>query len=350
MPMPSPTLRRLTFRLCLAALVLTSGRVFAQVKQPEPPKKPDPLVLKLESAQKGKSMGEEVLLVSGVEPLSGLKKTFAVENQAPQNPRDPRKYDPSPRVKEEVDKVKPGEYIKIVPKAPRNGNYGGGNYGRNTTGQVEWIDEAEPYTVTEHETEPGTFLFDGAFLDDLEEGGQKIEVYSIELVKLGRVFKCLAPMVPDGKKMVPDPAVVALGDALMVKYKALDRKAPKMVIEATISPQGNFLFVTAIDEYQAPRTANFVKLTDADVNGNKGQAVELDEGGKTVTLLLPGKMSGKKWVTDFAMLSFAKKAKPGAQVVFKTRDVEQKSFVRSLAAAPKDKDGKKETAGVEMKK
>ena len=305
-------------------------------------------------------MGEDVMLVTGTEPLSGQKRTFAVENQRPQNPKDLPKYDPNPRVKEEIDKVKPGEYLKVEPKGARMGmgNYGSapvsGGYGRsgNAAPPTEWIDKAEGYKMSEHEEEPGTFVFDGAFLDDLESDGQKVEVYSIELIKLGRVFKCLAPMINDGKKMVPDPAIVAIGDAMMKKEKGKEKKAAKAVIEATISPQGTYLFVTSLDEYQAPRTANFNKLVDADMDGNKGQAIEVDEGGKSVTLLLPGKLVGKKWVTDSSMLSLAKKTKPGTPIIFKTRDTENKSIVRALELGPKEavKKGSKETAGVEMKK
>ncbi|QOV90139.1 hypothetical protein [Humisphaera borealis] len=361
--MSSGMIRTFTAAVLMTALLLSgSASVLGQAKKPEPPKKPDPLVIKLESAQKGKHMGEDVLLVTGTEPLSGQKRVFAVENERPQNPKDPPKYAPNPRIKENLDKVKPGEFLKVEPKAP-SGRWGGatygntsssGGYGRNNNAPapVEWLDKAEGYLISEHETEPGTFVFDGAFLDDLAVDGQKIEVYSIELIKLGRVFKCLAPMINDGKKMVPDPAIMAIGDELMKKEKGKEKKASKAVIEATINPQGDYLFVTSLDAYQAPRTGILNKLVDADIDGNKGQAIEVDEGGKTLTLVLPGKLVGKKWTTDFGMLAFAKKAKPGTPIVFKTRDTETKSYLRALELAPKEavKKGSKETAGVETKK
>lgn len=348
--------RILTAGVLAAALFLTAGRASAQVKKPEPPKKPDPVVIKVESAAKGKVMGEEVYTVTGADALTGQKRTFAVENRRPQNPRDLPKYDPNPDVKAEVDKVKPGEYLKIEPKA--GGRWGqnytppapSGGYGSSSAqAPTQWIDNAEPYTVTEHETEPGVFIYDGSFLDDLEADGQKIEVYSIELIKLGREIKCLAPMVPEGKKMVPDASIVAQGDELMKTYKEKNksRNAPKMIIEATITQQGEYYFVTAMDAYQAPRTGTIVKVADADIDGQKGQSVEIEENGKSLTLLIPGKLVGKRWVTDSSISLFAKKAKPGTPVVFKTRDIDQKTFVRSLAPAPKEakETTKKETAG-----
>lgn len=349
--MTLPSLRNLTVSLVSAALFLaTTLPASAQAKRPEPPKKPDPVVIKVESAGKGKVMAEEVYTVTGIDVMTGQKRVFAVENQRPQNPRDLPKYDPNPRVKEEVDKVKPGEYLKIEPKWNRWG--GGqtytapaGNYGRNAQAPAEWIDDAEPYLLTEHEEEPGVFVYDGSFLDDLEAGGQKVEIYAIELIKLGRPIKAMAPMVPEGKKMIPDPVLMAQAEELMKAYRenAKTRNAPKMVIEATISQQGEYFFVTAIDAYQAPRTGTLTKVTEVDIDGNKGQAVEIDENGKAVTMLIPGKLVGKRWVTDFGIAAFAKKAKPGTPVIFKTRDVDQKSFVRSLVAAPKEP-VKKETA------
>jgi len=136
---------------------------------------------------------------------------------------------------------------------------------------------------------------------------------------------------------------------MMEKNKDKKEGGPKLLVEATINPQGNYLFITSLDEYQAPRPATLTKITEADLDGAKVPAVELSENGTAVTLMLPGKLVGKRWVPDAALLSATKRLKPGAAVVFKTRDADQKTYLRAIGPAPKEA-AKKEPAASDMKK
>ena len=277
-------------------------------KEKKEEEKPDPIVIRFQGAQKGKHMGQEVMMVSGVEVLSGRPRTFAVENEKPQDKNKMPKYEPRPQVKEGVEKVKPGEYLRVELKGHRE--------------QVPWIEKAEPYIAQPGEDEPGTFIMFQAFEE--EKNGTKM--YAIVLRKFGGQIDCFAPMVKEGKDLVPDPEIVKVASA--IKERSL--------VEATVGQSKGQRVVTSLDPYQAPKQGKFTKLVESDVDGNKGQAVELDHDGKPVTLPIPGKSVNGKWVTDNDLLADARKLKPGAAVVFKTRDVGDKSYVRLLAPAPKE--------------
>lgn len=286
--------------------------------KPKEEKKPDPVVIRFQAAEKAKHMGQEVLMVTGVEVLTGRPRAFAVENEAPQDKGKP-KFEPRARAKEGIDKVKAGEYLKVEPKSSRD--------------QVAWIDRAEPYVAKEGEEEPGTFVLYDAY----KETQGKTEVFKLTLVKFGAYLECYAAMVKDGKESVPDPAVVKVAEEIMNGVKDPKKKE---VVEATVSGSGP-VFVTSIDAYQPPKHGKFTKLTEVDVEGGKGQAVEIEQDGQAVTLPLPGKLVGKKWAASADLLSDVRKLKPGAPVVFKTRDADGKPQLRMIGPAPKEK---KETA------
>jgi hypothetical protein len=292
----------------------------------EPPPKPDPVVIHFQSAQRQRLMGNDIMVIAGTEALTGKSRQFGVANQEPQDKKyAAAKYDPKPEVKSVVEKMKPGEYVKVEIKL-------------DSKSSIQWADKVETYTAAEHEEEPGVYLWDGGYKDTVE--GQ--DVFKIELVKLGKRFVTYAAMVPGekGKGMIADPTVVASAEAIE-KAKAPGGKKKegtpaKEVVEATISDSGQAMFVTSLDMYQAKKQATFTKVAEAEVEGQKGQAVELEESGKAVTALLPGKLSGKRWVTDANLLTEAKKLKPGTAVFFKTREIEGKTYLRALAAAPKE--------------
>jgi hypothetical protein len=78
------------------------------------------------------------------------------------------------------------------------------------------------------------------------------------------------------------------------------------------------------------------KMTEAEVReGVKGAAVEVDQGGKTVTLLIPGRMAGQKWVPDQKVAAMAKGLKPGAAVMVKSREADGKMYLKEMRPAPK---------------
>ena len=78
------------------------------------------------------------------------------------------------------------------------------------------------------------------------------------------------------------------------------------------------------------------KMTEAEVaNGLKGPAVEIEQDGKPVTLLIPGKMAGQKWVPDMKVAGMAKGTRTGTAVLVKTRESDGKTFLKEMKPAPK---------------
>ncbi|MDB5297774.1 MAG: hypothetical protein JWO31_3757 [Phycisphaerales bacterium] len=291
------------------------------VKKPEE-KKPDPIVIKFQGTQKGKYQTQDVMIVTGVEVLSGKVRTFAVENVPPQEKGKIPKYDPMPRVKQGVDEVKPGDYLKVEPKAGRDM-------------QVTWIDKAEPYKFTEHEDEPGVFMLSDSYKDS-----EAKDAYVIKLTKFGAYLDGHAPMVREGKETVPDPTIVGV----------VEKVKKKELVEATFTQSGGQTIFTSIDAYQTPKPGTFAKAAEVDVGGVKVPGVEIEAGGKTESLPLAGKLVGKKWVADSEVSAAAKRLKPGSAVTFKTRELDGQTYVRQIVVAPKEKEtasagGKKEAAG-----
>jgi hypothetical protein len=300
-------------------------------KPPEPPPKPEPVVVKFMGAQRARLGGYDVMVIAGTEVLTGKQRQFGVENDAPQDKNKPTTFSPKAYVADVVKGLKPGDYLKVESKLT----------GKDS---VYWADKVETYIPAEHEEEAGVYIWDGGYKDTVE----KTDVYKIELTKFAKRYVCYAPMIAGekGKGMAPDQSIVDAADAIDKAAKAnqgKEREKKKFAVEATITGQGQAMFVASLDVYQPQKHAKFGKVVDADVAGQKGQAVELDEDGKTVTALLPGKLMNKRWVTDPQLLAEAKRLKAGVPVVFKTREAEGKSYLRQLALAPKET-VKKETA------
>lgn len=291
----------------------TNNNGNANSKQNDPPARPEPLVIRFEAAQRQKLLGNDIMVVTGTEVLTGKERQFGVENETPQNKNGQPKYEPNARILEEINKVKTGDYFRIEPKSPKN------TYSKDA---IAWIDKAAPFTAAEHEAEPGVYVL----FDSYKEKKDGVDVYVITLTKFGKYYDCYAPMVQDGKNQVPDANIVKIADEVKKKE----------IVEATLQPAGKNYFVTSMDAYQAARPATFTKLADADLQGQKAPAVELKDAGNDATLLIPGKMNGKRWVVDSALLADAKKLKPGSAILIRTREVDGKSYVRQIALAPKD--------------
>lgn len=288
----------------------------------------DPVVIRFQAAARQRLGGNDIMVINGADALTGKPRQFGVANREPQDNKKygPMKYDPKPEVADTVNKLKPGEYLKVDIKGDKNSS-------------ILWADKVYNYTPVEHEEEPNVYLWDGGYKDIVE----KQDVYKIELVKMGKKFVCYAPMVPGTEKGTtnPDPTIVAVAEGLNKTKPKAEKTRETMnagmeAVEAMLTPAGENYFVQSLDKYQSPRQGSFTKVADADVQGQKGQSVDIDEGGKTVTALLPGKLTGKKWVTDPMLAAEAKKLKAGTAVVFKTREVEGKTYIRALAAAPKE--------------
>src|SRR5207245_5713314 len=107
------------------------------------------------------------------------------------------------------------------------------------------------------------------------------------LNKPGQKTETTVPTIKDeaNGKPIPDPAVAAqLGE-----LKEGD------AVWADVAGAGKSASLLAILPWTDPQPGKVAKITTADVDGQTGPAIEIDEPEKTITALLPGKVQNKKW-------------------------------------------------------
>ena len=293
----------------LAALPAAAAQKKSQEEAPPAP----PVVIKYLGSQKTRQMGKEVLMVSGVTAIGGRQVTLAIRN------KDKDKYSPDERMDEAVKGAKPGDYLLTETKME--------DY-------KLWLTRLEPYKAKEGEEQPNNFIFDDTY-PTKDKSGEK-EVQTVALKKFGNHIEAVLAMKRDeaSKQMVTDPDLLAT----VGKFKKGD------IVEAEIRT-GKPPVIQTIDPYKPAQEAKMVKMAEGDVaEGVKGPAVELDQGGKPVTVLIPGRLVGQKWAPDMKMAGLAKNIKPGTSVMFRTRESDGKNFLKDIQPAAKAPSAAKEKA------
>jgi hypothetical protein len=264
---------------------------------------PPPVVIKFLGSQKVRVQGKEVLVVSGVTAMGGKQVTLPIPN------KEKDKYTPNERMEEVAKQLKPGDYAVTETKTEEYNKV--------------WLSKFEPYKATAGEEQQNNFIFQDTYPQ--KDGDKEVQV--VALYKFGNYVDTVLPTRKDesSKQMVTDPDMLAT----VGKFKKGD------IVEAEIRP-GKPPVVQSIDPYKPAEEAKMGKMTEADVaEGVKGPAVELDQGGKPVTLLIPGKMAGQKWVPDLKLAGLAKGFKPGAAILVKSREAGGKMYLKEIKAAPK---------------
>jgi hypothetical protein len=287
--------------LLTASLTALPAAASAQKKKEEQLPSP-PVVIKYLGSQKIRHQGKEVLMVSGQTAMGGKQVTLPIPN------RDKDKYSPEERMEEATKQLKPGDYALTETK---------------TNEYKVWLSKFEAYKLTAGEDQPNAFVFQDSYP---QKNGDK-EVQIVALYKFGNYVDTILPSRRDetSKQMVTDPDMLATIGTL--------KKGD--IVEAEIR-SGNPPVVQSLDRYKPAIEAKMAKMTEADVQeGVKGPAVELDQGGKSLTVLIPGKMAGQKWVPDAKLAGQVKGTRPGTAVLVKTRDLGGKTFLKEIKPAPK---------------
>lgn len=309
MTRPCVTLRPLALALSGALLLaLAAGPALAN----EAPTRTQ--VVRYVGTKKGRVMGKEVMLL--VVALPGGNRTG--ELYVPNNDWKSSKYDPLKEVATAVEALEKGDYVEL---------------------EIEDSQGNPVKSVMKYEPKPGEesptgYIYLGA--EDEQKG--KTPLKKVTLKKWGQEAAVMLPTVKgeDGTSG-PDPKLLAVVDAL----------TEGDVVDAEIKT-GRPATLLSIEPYKEPQTGTFTKLVDADVDGQKASAAELEAGGSKVTAVLPGKLVGKKWVTDGKVLAAVRKIKAGSDVEFRTRNEGDKVWLKSIrpaskmAGADSEKDEKKE--------
>ena len=273
----------------------------AQANQPPAPL--PPMVIRFAEGKRARYFGHDVLVVSGVGAMDGNPVQIAVPNVDARS----GKFEPQPRVMDEIKALKPGDYVRVE---------------TTVKDKQVWMRKVEPYKVTPGEEQPGTFVFNESYTQAV--GGQD-HLY-VRLTKFANIVDCVIPMKRnESKQSVPDPAV----SEQLGKFKKGD------VVEAEVQPGRPFATLRGIEAYAAPVPAKMGKVVETEIDGQKYPAVELDEGGKSLSLPVNGRLSGKKRVPDARLLSSAKALKPGAEVLIRTREDGGKTWLKEIRPAPR---------------
>lgn len=262
-----------------------------------------PLVLKFENAARQRYLGHDVLLVSGFSLNDGRPLQVAVPNEDEKS----GKFAPRDTLNSTIKSLKPGDLALIeIEKKDRE----------------LWLKKIDQYKAVPGEEQPNVYKFYESYTK--KEGD--VDVAYVTLIRLGTHFDAIINMKRDGKTFTPDPDLKEKAD----KFKKDD------LVEVELQPAQPMPIVLAIDAYKPPEEAKVTKLGESEVEGNpKYPTLELEQDGKAVSLPLLGKLMGKKFVADPRLVQQVHALKPGTNVLFRTREVGGKTYLRDIALAPK---------------
>ena len=247
----------------------------------------------------------KLVMVLAVEPVGGGRQMELVVKNRDMNKKE---YDPVLDT-DNVNALQKGEAIKI---------------GLDETRPRPMVDYLRKYDLKPGEENPRTYVFENYF----DKGEGKNAYTAVVLSKFDEMTTVAVPQKKskDGPAE-PDAAIMGLVSELKTGE----------VVEAEVRGGGAVPVLVSLDRYTPPQTGKFLKLLqDEEVaDGQKGAAVEIEQGDKTVKALVPGKLQGKKWVSDGKVLGAARKLKPDAEVVYRTRQDGEKVWLKEIEPAPK---------------
>ena len=246
----------------------------------------------------------KLVMVLAVEPVGGGRQMELVVK----NRENKREYDPVLDT-DNVNALQKGEAIKI---------------GLDETRPRPMVDYLRKYDLKPGEENPRAYVFENYF----DKGEGKNAYTAVVLSKFDQMTTVAVPQKKSkGGPPEPDAAIMGLVSELKTGE----------VVEAEVRGGGAVPVLVSLDRYTPPQTGKFLKLlTDEEMaDGNKGMAVEIEQGEKTVKVLVPGKLQGKKWVSDSKVLAATRKLKPDAEVVYRTRQEGEKLWLKEIQPAPK---------------
>lgn len=302
-------LRSACFGLCLALLlvlpsatfgaggIVVPGNGYGNKNMPKPVNEDE--VLRFAASRDGVSMGHKQLMV-GFTRLDGTGNIVAYVGH------DPKTYELDDKVAGPVMALKQGDIVTVT-LAQMNG--------------MLTISKIKAVTVKPGEDTPHGFVYQESFND--QNSGAPV----IRFTKYEQSVEVTLPNVKDDKgKPTPDPDLVNAVQAL----KQGD------VVYATFGQVGRVPVLTAVYPYSDPQTGKVSKVSDQAMDNNgKTIAVDIETSdGKTITALVPGKITNKHWIADVNMLRIARGLKAGTEVVYMARTDGDKTFLIDIAKAP----------------
>ncbi|HEX4793673.1 MAG TPA: hypothetical protein VH370_07780 [Humisphaera sp.] len=255
-------------------------------------------VVRFRSASQQNVNGKRRLVISGDIPGKG-----AVQIEVPNNDETRPGYDPRRDLADSIKELKPGALIKVSLDNVR---------------PLPILRAIDPYEMAKGEDTPNGYVFRGS---DVQTVG-RVKTPVVELSKFGQTATLLiATRKNDKGEVEADPDLMA----------AINLMKDGDAVWAQI----NGKTLTAIDLYKDPDTGKLLKLGDTDIDGHKTKSADVDQKGKTITLLVPLHQNGKIWTPDVAILRELQKIRPNTQVEYRIREDGDKLWLREIQPAPK---------------
>lgn len=178
----------------------------------------------------------------------------------------------------------------------------------------------DAYEAKPGEATPNGYVFEKTF----EKPTGKLTNTSVRLSKFGAEYTFSVPTKKGEKpgEIVEDPDIMAaLGKLTEGSSVWVKAAGSKLVI---------------IEPYNDPQNGKLGKVGTTEVEGSKVPSAEIEvEGGKTITVLVPGVQKGKMFVVDISVAGELRKLKAGAAVQFWSHEDGDKIWLRDIGPAPK---------------
>ncbi|HWE96308.1 MAG TPA: hypothetical protein VG269_20260 [Tepidisphaeraceae bacterium] len=252
-------------------------------------------VLRFKSSTRGKIAAQDHLLVIAEAPKGGKPTRLVVPNKTAD------RFDPDPQQANVVKALKPGDLIQV------SGDAADGSF---------TLTSIAPYAFKPGEQTPNGYVF-----VEVQPAKAAADHPVVVLSKFGEKNNFLLAADKDGKS---DPLIES----------ALNTLKAGNSVWADVAP-GSPPALVAILPWSEPMGGKLLKVESANVNGQKGNAVQIEAGGKTIVALVPGKMQDDKWVTDARVLAAARKLKVGSPVFVRTQEDGDRLWLRAIEPEPR---------------
>ena len=289
-PFSLPRFTRLFAALAILGLAVSA---FGQAQD-------ETTVAKFRSASRSMLNGRTYLVVS-VEGPGGQVARLAIPNKGGRV-----QYDPDNHLADAVQDLKSGDLVEISVEMPH-------------LGRPAILRSIKPYELKPGEDQPNGYVFAGT---DEKQSGSSTQTI-VELTKLGQKFK----------------VSVARTKSAAGAYES----DPKIVSDLAQFKEGDSVFaeisggtLVTIEPYTEPQLGKLIKIDETEVDGHKIKTAHIDQDGKTIDAMVPGKANGRAWSPDTMITRQLSRLKPGEQVQFRTKDDSGKSWIRSIEPAPKN--------------
>jgi hypothetical protein len=270
--------------------------------------KDDTSVGKLVSADTMRYRGR-LRIVLTVGTVDGKVLRIGVQNNdAPHSKDESYTVDPKAELLEQIKAVNPGDIVKI-------------EYTEEDDG-TQMMKTIAAYPMQPGMELPNAYLFKEMY-DHTEQTGTKTLV---DLKRFDDVVTFgLAKKKDATGAMAPDPDLVAAIGKL--------KEGQIVLVEAT--PGSPNPTLRGIEPYNAPQTGKITAIKPTEINGNKTTEADIDVDGSPVTVFVPGKLDGKRWILDSKVLGKLRGFRPGTNVTFRVVTEGSTSYLRDIKIAPK---------------